>query len=196
LALRSAGGAQFANTALHSGPQSDHEESHVALFGPPNVAKLDAKGNIDGLVRATRYKDPEVAEEARKALEGYLDKIVDRLQTKNIVQLNTSRDALVAIGPLARDRLLFILREGHLHRRQDAAYVLGLMKDPVAVEPLCLAMHNPDPLLRVIIVEALGKIGDPAAEDTLRRALGDVDATVKAAARKSLKKIGALPAGD
>jgi HEAT repeat protein len=54
-------------------------------------------------------------------------------------------------------------------------------------------MHNPDPLLRVIIVEALGKIGDPAAEDTLRRALGDVDPTVKAAARKSLKQIGALP---
>jgi HEAT repeat protein len=68
------------------------------------------------------------------------------------------------------------------------------MKDPVAVGPLCLAMHNPDPLLRVIIVEALGKIGDPAAADTLRRALGDVDPTVKAAARKSLKKIGALPA--
>ena len=167
----------------------------MALFGPPNVAKLDARGKIDGLVRAARYKDPVVAEQARAALESYLDKIVDRLQTKNIVQLNTSRDALVAIGPPARDRLLFILKEGHLHRRQDAAYVLGLMKDPVAVEPLCLAMHNPDPLLRVIIVEALGKIGDPAAEDTLRRALGDVDPTVKAAARKSLKKIGALPPG-
>jgi HEAT repeat protein len=166
----------------------------VALFGPPNVAKLDAKGKIDGLVKAARYKDPVVAEEARKALESYLDKIIDRLQTKNIVQLNTSRDALVAIGPPARDRLLFILREGHLHRRQDAAYVLGLMKDPVAVEPLCLAMHNPDPLLRVIIVEALGKIGDPAAGDTLRRALGDVDPSVKTAARKSLKKIGVLPA--
>jgi HEAT repeat protein len=167
----------------------------VALFGPPNVAKLDARGSIDGLVKATKYKDPAVAEQAREALEGYLDKVIDRLQTKNIVQLNTSRDALVAIGPPARDRLLFILKEGHLHRRQDAAYVLGLMKDPAAVEPLCLAMHNPDPLLRVIIVEALGKIGDPAAEDTLRRALGDVDPTVKSAARKALKKIGVLPAG-
>jgi HEAT repeat protein len=165
----------------------------VALFGPPNVAKLDAKGNIDGLVRAARNKDPEVAEQARVALEGYLDKIIQRLQTKNIVQLNTSRDALVAIGPPARDRLIFILREGHLHRRQDAAYVLGLMKDPVAVEPLCMAMHNPDPLLRVIVVEALGKIGDPAAIDTLRRAIGDVDPTVAGAARKALKKMGAMP---
>ena len=97
------------------------------------------------------------------------------------------------IGPPARDRLIFIVREGHLHRRQDAAYVLGMMKDPVAVEQLCVAMHNPDPLLRLIIVEALGKIGDPAAEDTLRRAMGDVDPQVSAAARKALKKIGGLP---
>jgi HEAT repeat protein len=166
----------------------------VALFGPPDVAKLDAAGKIDGLVRAARYKrDPQVAEAARKALEGYLDKLIDRLQTKNIVQLNTTRDALVIVGPPARDRLIFVLKEGHLHRRQDAAYVLGMMKDPAAVPQLCIAMHNPDPLLRMIIVEALGKIGDPAATDTLRRAVGDVDNSVATAARKSLKKVGALP---
>jgi HEAT repeat protein len=164
----------------------------VAMFGPPNVAKLDAQGKIDGLVKAAKYKkDPAVAEAARVALEGYLDKIIARLQTKNIVQLNTSREALVLIGPAARDRLIFILGNGHLHRRQDAAYVLGLMKDPVAVEPLCMAMHNPDPLLRMISVEALGKIGDRGAVKTLRRATLDVDPAVAGAARKALKKMGA-----
>jgi HEAT repeat protein len=173
---------------------SDHEERPVALFGPPDVAKLDAAGKIDGLVRAAKYKkDPQVAEAARVALEGYLDKLIQRLQTKNIVQLDTTREALVLIGPPARDRLIFVLKEGHLHRRQDAAYVLGMMKDPVAVKPLCVAMHNPDPLLRMIIVEALGKIGDPEGVETLRKALGDVDQQVAAAARKSLKKMGALP---
>jgi HEAT repeat protein len=166
----------------------------VALFGPPNVAKLDAKGSIDGLVKAAKYKkDPAVAEAARQALEGYLDKIIERLQTKNLVQLNTARDALVLIGAPARDRLIFILKNGHVHRRQDAAYVLGLMKDPEAVRPLCIAMHNPDPLLRMLCVEALGKIGDPEAIDTLRRALRDVDPSVAGAARKALKQVGALP---
>jgi len=166
----------------------------VALFGPPNVAKLDARGKIDGLVKAAKYKrDPEVAEAARLALEGYLDKLIARLQTKNIVQLDTTREALVLIGPKARDRLIFVVKEGHLHRRQDAAYVLGTMKDPVAVPQLCVAMHNPDPLLRMIIVEALGKIGDPACVDTLRKALGDVDPSVSGAARKALKQMGALP---
>jgi HEAT repeat protein len=162
----------------------------VAVFGPPDVAKLEAAGKIDGLVRAAKYKkDPAVAADARRALTGYLDKVIQRLQTKNIVQLDTARDALVIIGPPARDRLIFILKQGHLHRRQDAAYVLGMMGDPEAVTPLCMAMHNPDGLLRMIIVEALGKIGDPAATDTLRRALGDPEARVATAASKSLKKL-------
>lgn len=176
-----------------SRPEVDREESPVTLFGPPNVAKLRAKGNIDGLVRAARHKDPEVAGEARLALEGHLDELIERLQTKNLAHLAVARDALVLVGPPARDRLVFILEQGHLHRRQDAAFVLGMMKDPQAVEPLCLALHNPDPLLRLIVVEALGKIGDAAAADALRRATGDVDRSVAAAAHKSLKKMGMLP---
>lgn len=164
----------------------------MGLLGPPNVAKLDAAGNIDGLVRAAKYKkDPAVRKAARASLKSYLDRIIDRLQTKNIVQLQMSREALVLIGAPARDRLIFVLKEGHLHRRQDAAFVLGKMGDPVAVEPLCLAMHNPDPLLRMLCVEALGRIGDPAAIDTLRRAVGDVDPKVASTAGKSLRKIGA-----
>jgi HEAT repeat protein len=166
----------------------------VALFGPPDVAKLDARGNIDGLVKAAKYrKDPEVAEAARKALERRLDAIIEALQSKHLPQLLTSREALVLIGPPARDRLIFILKNGHLHRRQDAAYVLGLMGDPEAVGALTLTLHNPDALLRMLCVEALGKIGDPGCVDTLRRAVGDSDPTVAGAARKALKKLGALP---
>jgi HEAT repeat protein len=166
----------------------------VALFGPPDVAKLRASGNIDRLVKAAKYKnDAAVREAAREALEENLDRIIQNLQTKNLVQLGTSREALVMIGPAARDRLIFILQQGHVHRRQDAAYVLGLMGDPAAVKPLTIAMHNPDPLLRLLCVEALGKIGDAEAVDTVRRALGDNDAQVVAAARKSLKQLGILP---
>ncbi len=168
----------------------------MAVFGPPNVAKLEAAGNIDGLVKAAKYKkDPQLAAEARRALTSFLDKIIQRLQTKNLVQLNTAREALVIIGEPARDRLVYILGEGHTHRRQDAAFVLGMMGDPAAIKPLCLALHHPDPLLRMIAVEALGKIGDPAALDTLRQALGDKDPHVAAAASKAIKKIKAARRG-
>ena len=117
----------------------------MAVFGPPNVAKLEAAGKIDGLVRAARYKkDPAGGRPPRaRALTGYLDKIIQRLDTKNIVQLNTSREALVIIGPPARDRLIFILREGHVHRRQDAAYVLGMMGTRRPSSPLCVGDAQP-----------------------------------------------------
>jgi len=162
----------------------------VAVLRPPNVAKLEAAGKIDGLVRAAKYKkDAAIQADARRALTGSLDTIIQRLDTKNLAQLSTAREALVIIGEPARDRLLFILREGHLHRRQDAAYVLGMMGDPVAVEPLCVALHNPDGLLRLIVVEALGKIGDPAAKKTLERALADPELRIGKAARKSLDRI-------
>ena len=135
----------------------------MGVFGPPNVAKLEAMGKIDGLVQAAKYKkDPAVQAEARRALTGYLDKIIQRLQTKNLVQLDTSREALCIIGEPARDRLIFILREGHLHRRQDAAYVLGMMGDPAAVPALQLALHNPDPLLRMLCVQATRQDRRPA----------------------------------
>ena len=166
----------------------------MGLLGPPNVAKLEALGKIDGLVKAARYtKDTIVAADARRALTAFLDTIIQRLQTKSLTQLYIARNALVVIGEPARDRLIFILQQGHLHRRQDAAFVLGMMGDPVAVKPLCVAMHNPDPLLRVILVEALGKIGDPSASETLRKALGDPDKAVAEAARKALKKLGPAP---
>jgi HEAT repeat protein len=167
----------------------------VALLGPPNVARLEARGNIEALVKAARYKkDPAVAADARRALTGSLDTIIQRLQTKNLVQLNDAREALVVIGPPARDRLIFILQEGHLHRRQDAAYVLGIMGDRAAVKPLCVAIRNSDALLRMIIVDALGNIGDPSATGTLRKALGDPDKPVAEAAHKALKKLGPAPA--
>ena len=82
-----------------------------------------------------------------------------------------------------------------MHRRQDAAYVLGHDKATrrPSPSPAAGALHNPDSLLRMIIVEALGKIGDPAGVDTLRKAVGDMDSSVSGAARKALKQMGAPP---
>jgi HEAT repeat protein len=162
----------------------------VAVFGPPNVAKLDAMGRIDGLVKAAKYKkDPQIQAAAREALTGYLDKVIQRLQTKNLVQLDTAREALLIIGEPARDRLIFILKEGHLHRRQDAAYVLGEMRDPVAVQPLTVALHNPDALLRMLCVQALAKIGGPEAGKTLEKATRDPEPRIQQEAQKALLKM-------
>jgi len=151
---------------------------------------MASANDIVGLVKAAKYKkDPAVREEARAALTEKVDLLVQQLASKHLPHVFSARDALVIVGEPARDRLIFIVQNGHVHRRQDAAFVLGMMGDPVAVKPLCVAMHNPDSMLRMIIVEALGKIGDPAATDTLRRAVGDPEARISKAAQKALRQV-------
>jgi HEAT repeat protein len=162
----------------------------VALFGPPNVTRLARANKIAELVKAAHYKkDEAVREAAREALTEKVDLLIQTLQSKHLPHVYAAREALVVVGEPARERLIFILREGHVHRRQDAAFVLGEMGDPAAVPALRLAMHNPDPLLRMICVQALGKIGDEEGFETLRQALGDADPQVAREARKALDKI-------
>ena len=162
----------------------------MALFGPPNVASLAARGKVADLVNAANYKkDPAVREAAREALIGMMDSCIKTLQSKHLPHVYTARQALIIMGPPARDRLIFILGEGHVHRRQDAAFVLGEMRDPEAVPALILAMHNPDALLRKISVEALGKIGGQDAVDVLKAACEDHDPHVARAAGKALNSL-------
>jgi HEAT repeat protein len=164
----------------------------VALFGPPNVERLEARGDLNALAKAAQYKkDPAVREAARQALIRSMDRLIQLLQSKHLPHLVMARDALVTIGPPARDKLIFILREGHLHRRQDAAHVLGMMGDPAAVPALSLAMHNPDGLLRVLCVQALAKIGGDDARAVVQQALNDGDPAVADAARKGLAALDA-----
>ncbi len=162
------------------------------MFGPPKVERLAARNRFRELVRATHYKkDAAVREAARAALTENMDLLIQMLQDRNLQHVAMAREALGAIGGPARERLILILREGHVHRRQDVAFVLGDMGDPAAVPALKLAMHNPDPLLRVLSVQAMGKIGDPSAVETLEQALNDVEPRVAKEARKSLGMIAA-----
>ncbi len=163
----------------------------VLGFGKPNVERLAALNKIDQLVKAANYKrDPAVREAARAALLTKMDICIQTLQAKHLPHVYAAREALIIIGPPARDRLIFILKEGHVHRRQDAAYVLGEMRDEEAVPALALAMHHPDDLLRKISVEALAKIGGPEAIEILKAACLDHDPHVARAAGKALNNLG------
>ena len=43
------------------------------------------------------------------------------------------------------------------------AFALGLIGDPLAVDPLLLALKDPEPVVRGRAAEALGQIGDARA---------------------------------
>ncbi|MGO8684632.1 MAG: HEAT repeat domain-containing protein [Thermoleophilia bacterium] len=167
----------------------------MPLFGPPDVSKLRAKDDIDGLIHAAQYtRDPAVAEAARVALVPSIDYLFTLLDSRNLRALAMARDGLKVVGKPAVQRLIFILQNGHVHRREDAAHALGEIGDREAVPSLIEALRHTDPLLRMIAAAALGKIGDQRAVKPLTLHLKDDNQQVAHTARKALDRIGAAKA--
>jgi HEAT repeat protein len=163
----------------------------MALFGPPDVERLNARGNVEGLIRAAKYKrDEKVREAARAALAQMTDFLIGELNTKNIRRLGLVREALMLIGKPAVDRMIWVHTDKQsAHRRQDITFVLGEMRAKEAVPVLITALRDPDALLRRLAAEALGKIGDARAAGPLRIALGDDNAVVSKVATRALHKV-------
>ena len=163
----------------------------MALFRPPDVEQLVARGNVEGLIRASTYKKSEkVRNQAKAALAGMVDFLIGELNTKNIRRLGIVREGLMIIGKPAVDRMIWVHTDKQsVHRREDVTYLLGEMRAKESVPVLITAMRDPDALLRRLAAEALGKIGDPRAAGPLRVALGDDNAVVQKAATRALHKI-------
>ena len=163
----------------------------MALFKPPDVERLVARGNVEGLIRAAKYKKSvKVREEARAALATMVDFLIGELNTKNIRRLGIVREGLMLAGRPAIDRMIWVHTDKQsVHRREDVTYVLGEMRAEEAVPVLIVALRDPDALLRRLAAEALGKIGDKRAAEPLRVALGDDNAVVQKAATRALYKV-------
>ena len=142
----------------------------MPLFGlsKSDVEKMQAKRDINGLVKALSYKkDVDVRRAAAKALGNISDELaVDGL----IVALNDS-DSMV---------------------RWLAADSLGMLCDVRAVNGLIVALKDQSPDVRSSAAGALAKLGDARAVDALTVALNsDSDLTVRSAAAEALAKINA-----
>jgi hypothetical protein len=159
----------------------------MGLFGPPDVARLKATADVEGLVKALGY---------RKGLSS-----VPR----------HADDALGEIGdPRAVEPLIAALKDSGsavgLHAASNAASALGKIGDPRAVEPLIAALKDSndrvpcyaaDALGKMSKVsvpcdaaDALGKIGDPRSVGPLTAALTDANNDVRSSAADALRKIG------
>jgi len=160
-------------------------------LGRPNVEWLDARGRIEGLLRATKYrKDPEVAEQARQALERRMPLLLDTLQSRNVRHIVLTRDCFNRIGEPAVTFLADVVTHGDAGRRQDAAHLLGEVGLPSVVPPLRDALRDRDSGVRLIAVRSLAKVAGAEADDALESALRDRDETVRLAAMKALTKRG------
>jgi len=139
----------------------------MRLFRKPDIDALLAKRDVEGLIKALKYKrDSEVR-----------------------------KGAAVALGAIGDARvlepLIQALKDESWWVRLEAASALGELADSRAVEPLSiLAMKDEDPHVRDTAVRALGKIGDEKGLVALTQALKDEDDSVRWTAACALDETG------
>jgi HEAT repeat protein len=160
-------------------------------IGRPNVERLDAKGLVEALLRASKYKkDPEVAERARQALERRMPILLDTFQSKNTRHMVLARNSFRQIGEPAVPFLADVVDHGDTGRRQDAVHILGEVGLPSGLPALADGIRDRDSGVRLLAVRSLSKIAGLQADELIRSALRDRDEAVRIAAMKALKKRG------
>ena len=168
-------------------------------LGPPNVKKLAAKHDLNGLVNALGYqKDPQVGDDAAKALEAIGTAAVEPLI--GVLHHKDPSFRLRAIGVLgelgdarAVEPLTSGLHDTNGRVRFEAARALALLGDARAVEPLLVAVHAGDQDLFESAVEALVELGGARAVEPMIGALQDKNKDVRLQAVRDLKLFGDLP---
>jgi HEAT repeat protein len=173
----------------------------VGLFGPPDIAKLEAKGDVPGLIKALdNYHVGDAASEALAQIGvPAVESLIGALRATTWTVRSRAAQALGKIGdPRAVAPLAGRLGDDE-SVASAAAEALGRIGDPQAVEPLVAALRTPsltaDKKLRAA-ASALGRIGDLPAVEALVSALEHQDARVRSAAAESLdglRRAGKLP---
>jgi len=161
----------------------------MPLFGPPNIAQLEAKRDTQGLIKALGFKDAAIRMAAADALAPLKD-------------------------PMAVEPLVGLLGDEHPGVRRAAVAALSARGGFRVVEPLVSALEDRDPEVRATArtavyrrlmtdpdqdarraaTAALGRIRAGDAVETLIKATIDADEGVRVAAIKSLEAIGDVQA--
>jgi tetratricopeptide (TPR) repeat protein len=159
----------------------------MPIFGSPNVEKLEAKRDVQGLIKALGRKDYVVQTEAAAALGRLQDA---RAVMPLIAALKSTPEAaceaLVKIGAPSVEPLITALEDNDSSIRSNAACVLGDIGDTRAVEPLIVTLKDKDWMVAHDAALALGRIGDSRAVEPLAVALKLGRSWVRSAASKAL----------
>jgi HEAT repeat protein len=131
-------------------------------FGLPNVKKLEAKGDVPGLIKALGSHKTAVRIAAAEALGHVGDaSAVPALIVafKDWDMREAAVEALAHIGAAALEPLIAALRDGDRDVRIYAAGALGQIGDTRAVKPLISALQDQGMLVRVAAADALDRLG-------------------------------------
>jgi HEAT repeat protein len=167
----------------------------MGLFGPPDVAKLEAKRDFKGLAKTLLGEDQARRAEARDAIgrlgsAEIVTPIVDRSEkAAGEPAIEDAVDALVAVGEPAANHLTVLLKSGSDEQRVPASALLARMGDEFALGPLgdlAESERYPD---RIMAAMAYGVEAGPARVAPLAKLLDDGEPPVRVAAVFSLGRI-------
>jgi HEAT repeat protein len=184
----------------------------MPLFGPPNIAQLEAKRDIQGLIKALSYKDPGIKIAAADALGplgdpmaveplAYLIGDPDAGVRRAVVRALSARGGVRVVEPLisaladndpgvrgvaAQAVYRRLMTDPDQDARRSTAAALGRIKATDAVESLVKAIMDPDETVRVAAVKSLAAIGDVAAVPPLIVMLAHEQLRAKNTGRSSL----------
>ncbi|OQY20890.1 MAG: hypothetical protein B6I35_09740 [Anaerolineaceae bacterium 4572_32.2] len=164
----------------------------MKLFAPPDVKKLKAENNFEGLLKALAYKeDLHVRWDAAEALGQMGEVHAVKALVAALKDIRwAAASALKEIGEPALGTLITALNDADASNRQVTAWALGQMGDPRTVNSLIVALQDDSAAVRWTTAGALGKIGDDRAAKPLIALLADPDGSVREAAAGALGRIG------
>ena len=170
----------------------------MPLFGgPPDVAKLAARKDVKGLVKALGYQsDVKVRKGAAEALgrAGDPAAVVPLIAALADPLVNEdARHALVRLYAHAIEPLIAALASGAPAVRAGAASALGAIGDARAVAPLIAALSDSAGDVRCEAVMSLSLIGDVRGAGPSSSALRDRDPKVRRGAAAWFWKFGPGP---
>lgn len=166
----------------------------MGLFGPPNVEKLQASGNIKGLIKALSYKkDKEVCLQACDCLiktgAPAVQLIIEHLKQGKVEFPDLASKVLEDIGDAAVEPLINILGDKESPIRSLAARSLGIIGNAEAIDSLIDTLNDEKISVRINAANALGCFSDSRIVEPLINALEDKEGLVRDAVIESLGKI-------
>ncbi len=144
----------------------DDPLSRVRIKAVLGLSEIGGEAAARCLVDACRNPDPKVREVAVRELAS-------------------------TVGRKGMPVYLESITDGHVDVRWQAVHALERHPDPLAVQPLIVALHDESSLVRCAAAKALGKVAGLQAIGALETATRDEDSFVREAAELALVAVGA-----
>lgn len=163
----------------------------MPLFGPPDIEKLKARRDVQGLIKALSYqkdsnKDTPLRtrSEAARALGDIGDPaaipaLIAALQDCALDVPYAAKGALAKFGKAAVGPLAGALRHENYKVREAAVEALEKFGPPMPVDLLITALQDSHKDVRRATIEALARNRDPRAAEPVAALLKDPEAAVR-----------------